>query len=189
MPSPMSICRMASEAVMNRIDLAVLPPRERVSLEVEVDAAGGDQRGSVSAVGRFAPRRATARDSHRHAVRVVCVNDVGIEPSDQARETPPGPQVHLRSRRERISSSPSCARRRSSPSGCATSAARWRWHAALDGQQHLVLAATPAPAVSMCSENTEGFRLQTGPGARGTLPGYDAGRDWSCQSFANFRNT
>ena len=150
------------------VDLPVFPPRERIALQVEVDAARRDERRRAAAR-RRAERQRDAR--HRDGVRIVRVDDVcsrlttranrhaaaksisvrGASGTSSSRSSfmRPGPHPrprslalsrslglraafmrpgpHLRPRSLALSRSlglRGAARRRSSPSGCATSAAR-----------------------------------------------------------------
>jgi hypothetical protein len=77
-------------------NLPVLPARERVFLQVEVDAPRGDERGR----GRGHAEGERHR-RHRHGVRVVRMHHVGAVHRDDAGEPPGGRQVDLRTWRER----------------------------------------------------------------------------------------
>ena len=65
------------------VHLPLFPPREGVAAEVKVDAARRDERrrAATRALGGRRPHRQRQR-GHRHAVRVVRVNDVRGEPPD-----------------------------------------------------------------------------------------------------------
>ena len=84
------------------VHLPVLPSRKRIAAEVKVDAARRDERRRAPArsLGGRRPHRQRQR-SHRDAVRVVSVNDVGSEPLDDPRQPPGRGEVHLGARRER----------------------------------------------------------------------------------------
>ncbi len=143
------------------VDLAVLPARERVALEVEVDAARRDQRRRRSALGRRRSERQRQR-RHRHAVRIVRVDDVGLQPLDDPRELPRRRQVHLGPRRDRNQVEPL----RGAPAQLAVRVRDQRRAVAdraqpVDGQQHLVLAAAPGSGgVDVEGEHRIGFEVQ-----------------------------
>ena len=80
------------------VDLPVFPPRERIALQVEVDAARRDERRRAAAR-RRAERQRDAR--HRDGVRIVRVDDVGLQPFDDAREPPRRREVHFGARGQR----------------------------------------------------------------------------------------
>ena len=63
---------------------------------MEVDAPRCDSRGFVGSVLIDSGER-----RHRHAVRIVRVDDVGPELLEDAREPPRGGEIHLRARRQR----------------------------------------------------------------------------------------
>ena len=135
--------RMAAIASGGRDEhrhLPVLPLRERVALQVEVHAPRGDERGRG-----LERRHRQAERCHRHAVRIVRVDDVRAYPVDEARQPPARLEIELVSRSERDELEPL----RRAPAELAVGvgheqralAGRAQAH---DGQQHLVLAAAPA---------------------------------------------
>jgi hypothetical protein len=78
-----------------QLDLAVLPARERVLLQVEVDAPRRHQ-------ARTAARRERQRHRrHGHGVRVVRVHDIRAVRRDDLRQPPGRGQIHLGARRQR----------------------------------------------------------------------------------------
>jgi len=129
------------------VHLPVLPARERVAAEMKVHAPRGDERRRSSACspafGGRSPERERQR-CHRDGVRVVGVNHIGREPLHDARETPRRGEIHLGTGRQRNQLE---AFRRPPPQlavgmrdECRTMANRAQ---AVDGQQHLILAAAP----------------------------------------------
>ena len=121
MPSATSIAAIASRRRDEDVDLPVLPPRERVALQMKVDAARGDEqrpRGAAASPSCSA----IAASATRH--RIVRVHDVGLHVADDARQLPGRRARRTRcAARSRRSAGPRCARRRSSPASCATSTA------------------------------------------------------------------
>ena len=106
-------------------------------------------------------------------MRIVRVNDVGLEPLDEARQPPRGAGRFRCAGASGIRSSPSLARWRSSPLGCATRAARWpSARRPIDGEQHLVLAASPgARGVDVDGEHRQS-QLRTGAHADLSATGF-----------------
>ena len=103
----------------------MLPPRERVAAQVKVDAAGTRRAPAPRPLRRRrSHRQAPAKPSRRRAGR-----GRGRCPGSSRLMTRDSRHAADRSISVRgaigIRSRPSAARRRSSPSGCATSAARW----------------------------------------------------------------
>ena len=100
---------------------------------------------SAGAGGAAAPSD-SASDAIAIAVRIVRVNDVGLEPLDDAREAPRRRQVHLGARRNRnqlesfAGAAPQLAVGVRDERGPMADRAQ-----AVDGQQHLILAAAPRP--------------------------------------------
>ena len=129
--------RRADEAV----DLAILPARHRAVAQVEVDAARGDER----RLGELRAHR-QRQAGHRHAVRIVGVDDVGLELLEQARQPPRRAEIHLGLRRERdevqafLRALPQLAARMRDEHRAMAERAQ-----AEDGDQHLVLPTTPRP--------------------------------------------
>jgi hypothetical protein len=133
---------MASEGRDERVDLAVFPPRKRVALEMEIDAARRDEPGCASLCRRRSQRQRQRR--HGDAVRIVRVDHVRRQPLDDAGEAPRGGQIHFRSRRHRDQFQPFG---RAAPELAVRMRHERRPLAdrsqSVHGQQHLVLAAAP----------------------------------------------
>ena len=121
------------------VDLAILPPRHRAAAQVEVDAARGDER----RLGELRAHR-ERKAGHRDAMRVMRVDDVGLELFEQARQAPRGAEIHLGLRRERNEVEPllrplpqlapgMCHEHRSMAEGAQPE----------NGDEHLILTTTP----------------------------------------------
>src|SRR5206468_9248147 len=82
------------------IDLPVLPPRERIALEMKVDAAGGDEGRRAAACDRSGAERQRQR-RQRHPVRIVRMDEIRREPLHELAEPPGGREIQLGARRER----------------------------------------------------------------------------------------
>ena len=104
-PSATSILRIASGRADEAVDLTVLPPRQRVAAKMEIHAPRRDE----WRLGELRAHRQRER-RHRDAVRIVGVNDVGLELLDDARQPPRRRQVHLGLGASGTRSSPSVAR-------------------------------------------------------------------------------
>ena len=95
-PSATSICRIASEAQMKQSTWryfqrdSALPRRWKSTRRAATSGGFGELR---------AHRQREA--GHRDAVRIVRMDDVGLELLEQARQAPRRRQIHLRPRRER----------------------------------------------------------------------------------------
>ena len=77
------------------IDLVILPARERVPLQVERDAARRDEARA------FAARHERQRERRqRDGMRIVRMNDVGLQVLDDARQLPAGVEIDFGARRE-----------------------------------------------------------------------------------------
>ena len=77
------------------IDLVILPAREGVPLQVERDAARGDEARAFSA------RHERQRERRqRDGVRIVRMHDVGPQVLDDARQLPAGVKIDFGARRE-----------------------------------------------------------------------------------------
>ena len=113
---------------------------------MKIDATRRDERRPCWRRDRIPPRCAQRKSErgHRDAVRIVGVDDVGIQPVDDARELPAGVEIHLHSRRERNeveplgSAPPQLAVRVRDERGTLADFAQ-----AVHRQQHLVLPAAP----------------------------------------------
>ena len=122
---------------------------------------------------------------HRDAVRIVRVDDVGPQPLEHPRQPPGGRQVHFGPRRERNQLEPF-----GGPAPQLAVGMRHERRAladraqAVDGQQHLVLAAAPG------ARRVDVQREHIGSGPDGVVPELGFWRGvCSSHSFANFRNT
>ncbi len=157
---------------MEAVDLAMLPSGKRIVAEMKVDTARDDQRRLAVLCGRGAEREREA--CHGDAVRVVGVDDVGLQLLDDAVQPPRSGEVHLGFRRERNELEPfggalaQLAVRMRDERGTLADFAQ-----AVDGQQHLVLPATPGSS----GVDVQGEQQVTRPLRR------------SSASFANLRNT
>jgi hypothetical protein len=135
------------------VHLLVLPPGERVALEVEVHPPGDDERGTTP-VGQG--RQGHGR--HRHRVRVVRVDQVGLQVSQHARQPERRGEIHLVGRGEAnqivaLAGAPGQLAVRVGDKGGAVAAGAQTE----DGQEDLVLAPAPrAGGVDMQSEHILG---------------------------------
>ena len=143
-PSATSICRIASEAAMKQSTCRCFQrenefPRRWKSTRRDATSAGCAA-GACGGAERQRERR------HGDAVRVVRVDDVRLQPLDDARQPPGRRQVHLGARRERDEleafggAAAQLAVRMRDERGPMPDLAQ-----AVHGQQHLVLAAAPGP--------------------------------------------
>ena len=128
------------------VDLPVLPSRERVAAQVEVDAARR-RRAPARAAGALttrSPSTAPARPSRRRARRGRGRRPG--QPPDDARQPPRGREIDFAARRDRDELEPFGRAPPQLAVGCATSVGAVSDRAqAVHGQQHLVLPATPGP--------------------------------------------
>ena len=138
-PSATSICRIASDAQMKQSTWRYFHrdselPRRWKSTRREATSGG------LASCGAHRQRQRR----HRHAVRVVRVDDVRPEPLEDARQPPRGAQVHLGLRRERDEVEPLL---RALPQLAVRVRDEHRPVAERaqpdDGDQHLVLSAAP----------------------------------------------
>ena len=161
------------------VDLAMFPARERIAVQMKVDAPRRDQR-RRSAVARA---RATAPSD---AIATPCGScawiDVGPQPLDDARETPGGREIHFGARRDRDQleplgrAPPQLAVRMGDERGALADRPQ-----PVDGQQDLVLAAAPRPRRVDVQREHSRFKSSRAPDV---LPVVGAS-----QSFANLRKT
>ena len=143
------------------IDLPVLPLRERVRLQVKIDAPRGDDlRPRLRRAKRQPERR------HRHRVGIVRVDNLRPPPPRDPRQLPRRGQIDLIHRRERKQVRPL--------GGAAEQLALGVRH------QHGTMAAGP-----QAQHGQEDLLLSPAPGSRGV----DVEGEHSSQSFANFSPT
>ena len=143
------------------VDLPVLPLRERVRLQMKVDAPRGhDLRPRLRRAERQPQRR------HRHRMRIVRVHDLRLPPPHDLRQLPRGGEIDLVHRRERKQ----VGALRGAPEQLAL------------GVRHQHGAVAPGP---QAQHGQEDLLLSPAPGARGV----DVEGEHSSQSFANFRPT